>query len=197
ELNKAADGAHGNDAARLKSAVVTWLMGCDPTPEPVLNQQNKTDCGFYHDATGRLLCPVDYDWNNIQHKAQIQNFHPDFLVTANSWPSLVYMKEKYDSENPSKGLFKNDLLVKTFKYIFTSPSSTDTPDDDDDDTVGQARKCHKKVGERRTHSHVASLLGMKAVGPHTIAYMAVQLHFVLSSYGSWRIVDKDFHYEQF
>ncbi|KIK74186.1 hypothetical protein PAXRUDRAFT_37048 [Paxillus rubicundulus Ve08.2h10] len=149
-------------------------MRCDG--KPVLDKQNKTGCGFYHDATGRLLCPVDYDWNNTH---------------------LVYMKEKYDPENPSKGLFKNDLLVKTFKYIFTSPSSTDTPDHDDDDTVGQARKRHKKVSERHTCSHVASLLGMKAVGPRTIAYVAVQLHFALSSCGSWRIVDEDFDYEQF
>ena len=37
-----------------------------PRPEPPLSAEDKTGRGFYNDATGRLLCPVDYDWNDAK-----------------------------------------------------------------------------------------------------------------------------------
>ena len=66
QLNKGADGARGEDTCRLKSAVVGWLMSGQPTPEPALEPRCKFGRGFYHDATARLLCPVEYDWSNPQ-----------------------------------------------------------------------------------------------------------------------------------
>ena len=66
QLNKGADGAHGDDAASLKLVVVGWLMASSPPPEPALELHDKTGRGFYNDATGRLLCPVDFDWDNPQ-----------------------------------------------------------------------------------------------------------------------------------
>lgn len=203
-LNKGADGARGDDAAGLKIAVVEWLMSGRPTPEPALEPRHKTGRGFYHDATARLICPVDYDWSNPKHRENIRNYHPDYLVTADSWPLFLYKNEHYDPENPVKGLFKNMFLVKAFKHIFTSPSSTDfdsVPDDTSDDsrvsTAESPLKRRKGLSDRRSRSHVASLIGMKSVAPRAIAYTAVQLRFALSSCTSWRVVDEDFNYEAF
>jgi len=64
QLLVGADGARGDDASRLKTAVVGWLMGMTPPPEPALLPYDKSGRGFYNDATSRLLCPVDYDWDN-------------------------------------------------------------------------------------------------------------------------------------
>lgn len=132
KLNKGADGACGDDAAGLKTAVVVWLMHGRPTLELILEPHKKTGRGFYHDATARLICPVDYNWSNVQyvyspwlqlmvhflmisctrHRANIRNFHPDYLVTADSWPHFVYKNDMYDPKDPVKGLFKNAMLMK-------------------------------------------------------------------------------------
>lgn len=42
----------------------------------------------------------------------IQEYHPDFRVTAFSWPRFLYTGHVYDLNEPSKGLFQGDLLVK-------------------------------------------------------------------------------------
>jgi hypothetical protein len=53
-----------DDTHRLKVEVVSWLMQHLPKPDPPLSIIDKSGRGFYNDATGRLLCPVDYDWTN-------------------------------------------------------------------------------------------------------------------------------------
>jgi hypothetical protein len=64
QLNESSDGARGDDCAGLKRSVAEWLMECTPAPNPVIHKQDKTGRGFYNDVTGRLLCPVDYDWSD-------------------------------------------------------------------------------------------------------------------------------------
>ena len=67
KLRKGGDGAWGDDANSLKLAVVNWLNEASPRPEPLLSATDKSGRGFYHDATGRLLCPVDYDWLDVSY----------------------------------------------------------------------------------------------------------------------------------
>ena len=58
-------GARGDDAANLKPAVVSWIScifganSCAP-----LSPTSKLDRGFEHDDTGRLLCPIEYSWDD-------------------------------------------------------------------------------------------------------------------------------------
>ena len=56
-----ADGARGDDAANLKTAVAAWLMEQGNTN---IRLKDKSGRGFYNDATGKLLCPVDYKWDD-------------------------------------------------------------------------------------------------------------------------------------
>ncbi|KAI9454727.1 hypothetical protein HD554DRAFT_2031225 [Boletus coccyginus] len=174
DLNRGADSARGDDAASPKPAVIHWLTATYPNTELDLELSEKTGRGFDHNITGRLLCPVDYNWQDDQHRAGIRNFHPDFLVTADSWPAFLYEGEKYDPQNPSKGLFKNHLLLKAFKHIFTSPSSALKMDVEHEPV--QQPKRHRKHDERRTRSH---------------------LRFALSNCGSWWIIDGEFNYHHF
>ncbi|KAI5988497.1 hypothetical protein EDC04DRAFT_2873243 [Pisolithus marmoratus] len=180
QLNKGADSARGDDAASLKSAV--------KPEEPALRSDEKDGRGFDHEVTGRLLCPVDYDWCRAAHRVAIHDYHPEFLVTAYSWPTFLYENENFDPNNPTDGLFKGKLLVKAFKQIFTSPTSVLKMDDE------PSPRKRRRHDERRTRSHVASLLGMKSVCPRAVAYAAVQLRFALSSCGTWRVVDGEFNY---
>ncbi|KAG1808013.1 uncharacterized protein BJ212DRAFT_1201286, partial [Suillus subaureus] len=154
-------------------------------PDPILYPYDKTGHGFYNDATGRLLCPVDHDWNNSDVRRYIRDYHPDYRVTAYSWPTFLY-DGRYDARNPRDGLFKGKLLLKTFKAIFTSPTSAEL---DDPEQTGS--------DEWRTCCDVAGLLNMKSTQPRAIAYAAVQLCIALSSASSWRIMDDDFNSEVF
>lgn len=65
QLRKGAGGARGDDAANLKPAIVSWISGvlgmAMSTP---LSPTSKLERGFDHDDTGRLLCPIEYDWGN-------------------------------------------------------------------------------------------------------------------------------------
>ena len=130
-------------------------------------------------------------WFGLRHKQNIRDFHPDFLVTANSWPLFLYVNGKYNPNYPIHGLFKGELLVKVslacliailmtlqaFRYIFTSPSSAEFTADDlnSEFLLSQPKRCHR--GEQRTRTNIATLLGMKTVMPHAIAYIAVQVSF--------------------
>ncbi|KAI6100061.1 hypothetical protein EDD16DRAFT_1443568, partial [Pisolithus croceorrhizus] len=128
-----------------------------------------------------------------------------YLVTANCWPFFLYKDEHYDPGNCVKGLFKNTLLMKAFKHIFTSLSSTDfdsVPNDTDDDsrvlTAEPPLKCQKGPSDRCSCSHVASLIGMKSVAPHAIAYTAVQVSRPMQKVcTSWHLTNEDFNYEAF
>ncbi|KAF8142052.1 hypothetical protein EV363DRAFT_1291948 [Boletus edulis] len=85
-------------------------------------------------------------------------------------------------------------ILKAFKYIFTSPTSATKMDEKDD---GQGEQKRFRREGCRTRSHVAALLGMKSVRPRAIAYIAVQLQFVLSNCGSWNLIDGEFNYQDF
>jgi hypothetical protein len=68
QLRKGSGCARGDDASSLKPAVVSWLGSLfDPkhTHAP-LSPTNKSERGFEHHITGKLLCPIDYDWNDTE-----------------------------------------------------------------------------------------------------------------------------------
>ena len=46
-----------------------------------------------------------------RHRDKIQDWHPDFLITANSWPCFLYEEGRYNPNNPAIGLFKGSLLL--------------------------------------------------------------------------------------
>ncbi|KAG6379161.1 hypothetical protein JVT61DRAFT_11601 [Boletus reticuloceps] len=195
ELNQGADSSRGDDAASLKRSVIHWLKVAFPHAKAGLEPDEKTGRGFDHDLTGRLLCPVDYNWEDDQQRAAICDFHPDFLVTADSWPAFLYEGERYDSQKPTEGLFKNALLLKAFKHVFTSPTSA-LKTDIVQKPLPRSEKPQKR-DERRTRRPVASKLGMTSISPRAIAYIAVQLRFALSDCGSWRITDGEFNHCDF
>ncbi|KAF8425762.1 hypothetical protein L210DRAFT_3324134, partial [Boletus edulis BED1] len=183
-----ADSARADDASTLKGEVIYWVAANSEHIDLQLSPRSKRDRGLSHDLTGRLLCPVDYDWTDM--RTSIREYDPDFRVTAFSWPRFLYKGDTYNLNEPSKGLFQSDILVKSFKCIFTSPSSAHRHDGGDE-------AIHFKGPNPRHRSHVAALLRMKSVHPRAIAYIAVQVRFALSCADSWALEDEDFNYETF
>ncbi|KAG2132877.1 uncharacterized protein EDB93DRAFT_1093655 [Suillus bovinus] len=151
QLNRGADSARGDNAASLKLAVASWLNEKQPTPNPAISSQDKSGCGFYHDATAELICPVDFNWADKRTQDEIRNYDHNFQVTAHSWPTFMYQDGRYDREDPTRGLFKGALLVRTFKHIFTSPSSaSETQPNEETFHQEPLYKRSRTSGERRT-----------------------------------------------
>ncbi|KAG1853247.1 hypothetical protein C8R48DRAFT_749662 [Suillus tomentosus] len=153
-LGKGASGARGDDTKTLKSAVLEWLVPRGQVVIPPLSRNIKSDRGFNHEVTGALLCPAGLDWSDIVTKLS--------LKSGDQWPMFLYAGYEYDPEDPWKGLLKGEILIFGFKHVFTSPSSVDKE-------------------PKATRSGNAYLHGMKSVTKGSLAYIATQVRFALSS----------------
>ena len=65
QLSEDVDSAWSDDTCCLKTAVVGWLK--DPSP-PAIQIQPYDKCAWdvHNDSTGKLLCPVEYDWDSLE-----------------------------------------------------------------------------------------------------------------------------------
>jgi hypothetical protein len=57
--------ARGDDAGNLKLAVVVWVDELFGPSEPALKPNSKDERGLECDNTGRLLCPGEYNWEDL------------------------------------------------------------------------------------------------------------------------------------
>ncbi|KAH6894953.1 hypothetical protein BKA70DRAFT_790515 [Coprinopsis sp. MPI-PUGE-AT-0042] len=62
---------------------------------------------------GRLLCPIDQDWEIRQTREAFAST-PQRLMTG-SWPAILYQDLTLDPLEPSEGFLKNDLLLKVYR----------------------------------------------------------------------------------
>jgi hypothetical protein len=55
-------------------------------------------------------------WVNIgmclRVRTHIREGHPDFIVTADSWPAFLYPHAEGDIDNVEHGLFRSAILLK-------------------------------------------------------------------------------------
>ncbi|KAG1717579.1 hypothetical protein EDD22DRAFT_983875 [Suillus occidentalis] len=159
-LGKGASGARGDDTKTLKSAVLEWLVPRGQPLIPPLSRNTKSDRGFNHEVTGRLLCPAGIDWSNAETKQALKS--GETAVRGDQWPIFLYNGYDYDPEDPWRGLLRSDILISGFKHVFTSPSSVEKE-------------------PKATRSGNAYLHGMKSVTKGSLAYIATQIRFSLSS----------------
>ncbi|KAG1721798.1 hypothetical protein EDB19DRAFT_1917065 [Suillus lakei] len=127
---------------------------------------NESSDGARGDDSAGLKCAVA-DW--LMEGTPAPN--PAIHKRDKSGRGFYHDNGCYDPQNPTKDLFKGELLVKAFKRVFTSPSSTD---------------------EEQPVDLVA-----RSAPRRNSAYVSVQLRFALSSSGSWRIIDDEFNNQEF
>ncbi|KAG1899887.1 uncharacterized protein F5891DRAFT_953184, partial [Suillus fuscotomentosus] len=159
-LGRGASGARGDDTKTLKSAVLEWLVPRGQPVIPPLSRNIKSDRGFNHEVTGALLCPAGLDWSNADTKQSLQS--GEIAVCGDQWPMFLYAGCVYDPEDPWKGLLRSEILVFGFKHVFMSPSSVDKE-------------------PKATCSGNAYLHGMRSATKGSLAYIATQVRFSLSS----------------
>ncbi|KAF6756910.1 hypothetical protein DFP72DRAFT_846283 [Ephemerocybe angulata] len=179
-LQQGASGGRSDDTKGLKGPILDWIV--PPTGEPLqppLSRNIKVNRGFNHNRTGFLLCPAELDWSNPDVQAALRN--KELSVTGAHWPKFVYKDEQYNPTLPWKGLFRSELLVKVFrgfKHIFTSPSSVDDE-------------------PRATRSGNARIHGMNQVTRPSLAYVATQVRFALTSSATFSRTDLETDSETF
>ncbi|KJA25460.1 hypothetical protein HYPSUDRAFT_134698 [Hypholoma sublateritium FD-334 SS-4] len=159
-LQKGASSARSDDTKSLKSAIIDWLTAPGEALIPPISRNVKINRGFNHEVTGALLCPAGVDWSDQEIKDKLRT--GELSVAGDQWPIFLYNSYKYDENDPWKGLLQSSLLVKTFKHIFTSPSSVERE-------------------AKATRSGNARIHGMTSVTRASIAYAAVQARFALCS----------------
>jgi len=159
-LRKGASGARGDDTKSLKGNILDWIIPKGQSLNPPLYRNQKIDRGFHHERTGSLLCPVDLDWSIQDVKDKLKS--GEIVVTGDRWPIFLYANSEYDPDDPWNGLLRNNILVNAFKYVFTSPSSVDKE-------------------PKATRSGNARLHNMTRTTAGSIAYIATQVRFALSS----------------
>ncbi|KAG2054381.1 hypothetical protein BDR06DRAFT_982439 [Suillus hirtellus] len=159
-ISKGAAGARGDDTKTLKSAILNWISLKGEAIWPPLHRNSKIDRGFNHDLTGSLLCPAGLDWNDTQTKEKLRS--GEMLVCGDQWPIFLYAHHTYDPEDLWCGLLRSHLLVYAYKHVFTSPSSVDRE-------------------PKATQSGNVCLHGMNSVTITSLAYIATQVRFALSS----------------
>ncbi|KAH7919091.1 hypothetical protein BV22DRAFT_1023570, partial [Leucogyrophana mollusca] len=160
KLSKGASGARGDDTKSLKGSVLDWITPKGQNLVPPLARNLKMDRGFHHERTGALLCPAGLDWTNTELKAKLRS--GEMVVTGDQWPLFLYADYSYDFDDPWNGLFRSALLVCAYKHVFTSPSSVDKE-------------------PKATRSGNARIHGMTRVTLPSIAYIATQVRFSLTS----------------
>jgi hypothetical protein len=159
-IQKGVSGARSDDTKSLKGVILDWITPRGQQLNPPLARNIKTDRGFHHERTGALLCPADLDWSDTETKEKLRG--GEIIVSGDQLPLFVYQGYYYDPEDPWNGLFRSSLLVSAYKHIFTSPSSVEKE-------------------PKATRSGNARIHGMTKVTPASIAYIATQVRFALSS----------------
>ncbi|KAG6906178.1 hypothetical protein DXG01_015411 [Tephrocybe rancida] len=167
-IQKGCSNARGDDTKGLKGAIIDWISPPGEDLNPRLARNIKSDRGFHHPRTGGLLCPVDLNWSNEEIKTKLRN--QEINTVGDQWPMFLFEDSRYDPDDPWKGLFRSHLLVTAYKYIFTSPSSVDKE-------------------PKATKSGNARIHGMTQVTLASIAYVATQVRFALSSMSTFSRTD--------
>ncbi|KJA15738.1 hypothetical protein HYPSUDRAFT_207595 [Hypholoma sublateritium FD-334 SS-4] len=170
-----------DDTASLKTCIVSYIRA-DPTdsisPAISIKGKFKDDRGFCHPATASLLCPVMYPDTPETYNAILSGRLP---VTTTMLPRFLFPDDHvYDPDDISKDLLRGHVMYRAAKHIFQGPSAA-----------------LQGPGSHRGKQGNASICGITTMTPRTIAYVATQVRFALSSTSSWTPRDGTFSYTDF
>lgn len=64
QLQLGANNACSKDLNCIHKCLAKWLNHANPPPIPLLVDDDCENRGLSHDATGHLLCPIEFDWDD-------------------------------------------------------------------------------------------------------------------------------------
>ncbi|OBZ70229.1 hypothetical protein A0H81_10053 [Grifola frondosa] len=154
QIQKGANGARSDDTKGIKGTVIDWITPKGQALSPPIARNSKTGRGFHHERTGALLCPAGLDWSNndIKEKLRVGQYELQ-EINGRLFSTMVS-----DTTQKIHGMG----YLEAAKFVFTSPSSVDQE-------------------PKATRSGNARIHGMRAMTKASIAYIATQVRFSLTS----------------
>ncbi|KAF9054747.1 hypothetical protein BJ165DRAFT_1399912 [Panaeolus papilionaceus] len=194
QLQKGGNDGRSEDVRRLKVEVGDWL-NTTFSPSVPFCIKTRTGRGIQNDITGALLCPIEYDWNDKQTRADIKAGR--LSIKDDVYLSCFYPQGKGDADDIEAKFLRSNLLVKSFCVIFTSPTSADSFEDIESEDGPVRKKNRQSTSQKKaTKANVANLLHMNGiVTPRSIAYAAILLAFSLTDAVQWVEVYNGFAYK--
>ncbi|KAH6899085.1 hypothetical protein BKA70DRAFT_1231024 [Coprinopsis sp. MPI-PUGE-AT-0042] len=168
-ISKGSANARSDDTRALKSSIVDWITPHGGVLVPPLQRNVKTDRGFHHDRTGQLLCPATLDWSSPSIREDLRS--GQLVPSGEQWPLFLYQDHKYDPQDPWRGLLRGPLLIKASSLSLSDHWAT-------------------RCSNSRLH-------GMTSCTVPSIAYIATQVRFALSSTAVFSRNDKITDSERF
>ncbi|KAJ3750344.1 hypothetical protein DFH05DRAFT_1563987 [Lentinula detonsa] len=156
-------------------------------------EKNRGDRGLQGNISGYLLCPVEYDWYDLEVHAALRKLDdPEFDFASSAHSRCFYPAEGFDPEDLDHDFLQSHLLLQVYRMLFTSPSSTK---DKSDDLENLPPAPKKKKGTISHRANVAQRIQMASVVPRSIAYAAIHLHFALSDAPWWSATHNGYNYQ--
>ncbi|KAJ3546421.1 hypothetical protein NMY22_g2064 [Coprinellus aureogranulatus] len=188
EVNRGANDGRSHDVHQIKQIMASWVNGMRApySPSPPLIADNRDNRGLRHNVCGRLLTPIDQDWDDENVRAKFRAGAAAEGYVINAFARALYSKFEGNLGNLEEGYLRSLLLVKTYQHIFTSPASargTDPQASDLENEAPTSSRPRKKAKSRKSVASISSMRGQ--VTPRSIAYAAVILLFSLSSAPQW------------
>lgn len=94
KLEHGGNQARAEDILGIRQDLAKWLNK-DPIINaqhlPLLDGEDRKSRGFYHELTGRLLCPIEYDWSDPEY------VNTSSFYTALNAPQLSEFNNVYEA----------------------------------------------------------------------------------------------------
>ncbi|KAJ3568909.1 hypothetical protein NP233_g5398 [Leucocoprinus birnbaumii] len=193
QLELGISSARTDDNSRVKWEVALWLNDAFEPDKP-LRMKDRNNRGLQHDVCGRLLTPIEVDWDDLNMREAIRNGTSEFNINESYFLRCFYPDEGIDPNNVEHNFLRSRWLLLTFHAIFISPSVDEDqyiyPGEDEPPCKKQK---HSKDGTSK--SNVACRIGMNGrVTSRVIAYTAVMLVFNLTEASRWSEVYNGFSF---
>ncbi|KAJ3565717.1 hypothetical protein NP233_g7458 [Leucocoprinus birnbaumii] len=189
------NSARTDDNSRMKWEIALWVNDAFQ-PEERLSLNSRANRGLGHDDCGRLITPIEVNWDDFDIREAIRNGTSDFNINESYFLRCFYPDDGIDPDNVEHNFLQSRWLLLTFHAIFISPSV----DEDQyfypaEDEPPRKKQKHSKYEASESKSNVASRIGMNGkVTSRAIAYTAVMLVFNLTEASRWTEVHNGFSF---
>ena len=129
QLQKGANDARSDDVRRAKEEIANWINQT-LSPTTPLSVKQRDDRGLQNEITGRLLCPIELSWDDIEYttlrvivsafdiffcsvRRKIQTAELD--ISEDYFLTCLYPKGYGNPDDVEHGFLRSGLLLKVCK----------------------------------------------------------------------------------
>ncbi|KAI0272713.1 hypothetical protein BC834DRAFT_360583 [Gloeopeniophorella convolvens] len=166
-------GARSDDIKGLKMVGLGYVAvfpGKSLGPEVLISPNKEETRGWNDPIISELLCPIEHlDTFRMDPEGTRRKFQDGVIeLTADQAAPYMYLHADPDPAHPYEGLFRSELIKKTWRHIYQSPSSA---------AANRAINVRRGEGDSKKP---------QTVTPATIAYATMHTYWFLCACSDWR-----------